>query len=184
MKDVRREADINFLCLDLLKSLAHDRKILGVVDFAAELILNVVRNDVCIVRNFIECVLGITARVLRFAESADGIKPCLPVFLCETVEGLGCERVIEELDADLLDLAVPDDCLEVLFGKRNGGRDRHCRLLCEDAVEDRILENKIAVHHYDVVSPEEIFCHIDRIDVIRLVIYRVIDELDVEIEIK
>ena len=78
-----------------------------------------------IVGNNVEGVLCIAACCALFAELNDGIEPCLPVFLCESVEGLCSESVIEELDADLLDLAVLDDSLEVLLGKRDGGRYSH-----------------------------------------------------------
>ena len=64
MKDVGGEADIDLSGLNLFELFAHDLKVLRVVDFAAESVLNIVRDDVRIVGNNIEGILSIAARAV------------------------------------------------------------------------------------------------------------------------
>ena len=179
VNDIRREAHIDGPVSDLPELRGNPRQILGRVDLLAEKVAHVVREDVHRAGNFVESVLGVAFYVVFRDEPLDGVHPFFPLVRGQLVERLrGVLFDFQMFHAHSYDPAVVrNHRSEVFFGKRRSRRNAHHRLFgVDDALQDDVLENHVAVHQNHVAAFEVFARAVNRVDVVGGFVKRVVDE--------
>ena len=98
------------------------------------------------------------------------------------IQRLRFHRLVEELDADLVDDSVPHDRLEVLVGKGKRRRYRHAGDGGgNDPLQHFVFKHQIAVHQDDVVV-QILPGAVDAVDVVRVLVDRILDKREVQRE--
>ena len=146
------EAHIDGALIDLGQFPADHLQVFGRIDLRAEHIPDITGIDPALVAHLIEGVLGIALTIVGLTELLDIPEPDEPVFLQYLIEGLGGHRIVEELDAHLLDTSIADDGLEVLLRQGQGAAHSHTAAGTVDhRLHHQVLKHQVAMHQNDVV---------------------------------
>ena len=182
--NIRGEAHIDRTVFNFLQLCGHSRQILRIVNFSTEQVLHVQGRDVRGSVQSVQGILRVNLCIARLAECDNLIQPDLPVFLVQLVQCLRFHGVVKNIYAHLHHPAVPDPGFEVLLRQGEGRGNSHAgNVRRQYFIKNFVLKNKITVHENNVIQ-QILSCTVNRINIVRLVVDRVLHKCEVQREVQ
>ena len=178
VEHIRGKAHVHRPALHLPQAVGHNGQILRVVHLGAEHVPNIQRAQGALGGHPVERRLRVALDLARLTEGGDLSQPDPPLLFPQQIQRLGGHRVGKKLHANLCNQAVPQNRLEILLGKRDGGTHRRAAAAAfQHRVQHGVFQHQIAVQQENIPC-QILSCKVDGVDVIGLPVVRIFDKRD------